>query len=280
MNHEIYLCYNKDYVNLNVISEYIDSFNDNYKIEVLEISNQSCYKFNGIYIFIQSIPEILVNSQMKNIILLNIEQLTIEKNIIMVNKLLNKNIKIIDYSIENIKLMENNNIGYLPYQYNDSEVYKLKIYNTIANKKYDVAFTGWISDRRRLIIDKLRAKGITVLLINNKWEDDRDMEIASARLLLNIHYNENYNIYESIRCDRWIFAGMMVVSEDSIYNESLDINNLVIFEKYDKLVDKVIEVINNYGKYNGEFIINHRDTINNIKTKREVTYDQFIGMIK
>jgi hypothetical protein len=91
--------------------------------------------------------------------------------------------------------------------------------------------------------------------------------LSSAKILLNVHSHESYNVYEDIRCDRWTFAGMMVVSEDSYKNESLDISELVTFVKYDKLVDTIKDILGNYDEYHEKFISNHKRIIEDIKKK-------------
>jgi hypothetical protein len=71
----------------------------------------------------------------------------------------------------------------------------------------------------------LENEGPNVQLVTNKWATSRDFILSFAKILLNVHYHESYNVYEEIRCDRWTFTGMMVVSEDSHDNESLDISD-------------------------------------------------------
>ena len=104
------------------------------------------------------------------------------------------------------------------------------------------------------------------------WGEARDKEIASCKLLLNIHHNNDYNIFDSIRCDRWIFAGMPVISETSEHCEYLDIykNNLVIFFPYNKLVDGVINFPKNIKTFDyTEYINKIHDKINIIKMNRK-----------
>ena len=57
-------------------------------------------------------------------------------------------------------------------------------------------------------------------------------------------------IFEHIRCDRLIFAGKLVISEKSDYQELLDISSHVIWEDYDKIIIKIKEVLDNFEKYN------------------------------
>ena len=71
------------------------------------------------------------------------------------------------------------------------------------------------SSRRRYdAIDAIVANGIKVHKVSG-WGEQRDREIGKARILLNIHYSDTYNIYEALRCERWRFAGMPIISEPS-----------------------------------------------------------------
>ena len=151
---------------------------------------------------------------------------------------------------------------------------------TATEKTYDVVFVGWISQRRKNIVTELTKRGFKVLIMERKWGTSRDIDISKAKLLLNIHYHESYNIYEAIRCDRWIFAGMMVVSEDSIDTNLLDTKDLVEFEKYDNLVNKVIDVLHNYDEYQKKFISKHTELIENLKSQRNIGEEEFLDIIR
>jgi hypothetical protein len=125
----------------------------------------------------------------------------------------------------------------------------------------------------------LKEKGVNVFYVNNAWRDERDILIGKCKILVNIHYGDDYNVYESIRCDRWIFSGKVVVSESSQDQENLDIYPLVEWAPYDKLVDKVIETLKNYDE-----IVKKRDEklidkiAENRKQFKENCFKQ-IGMI-
>ena len=54
---------------------------------------------------------------------------------------------------------------------------------------------------------------------------------------------------ESIRCNRCVYNKMIVISDIREDMDSYPLKNNVIFVEYDKLTDKVIEVLNNYENY-------------------------------
>ena len=266
------------------MKEYIASFIDalNWQLLLINIGYNE-YNNDDMYVFIQTIPNILLENPGKHMAIINTEQMTLEENdarhlpLANIKKILSDptaylNIKRFDYSIENIRLC-NDNMILLPYQYHINEITLLKKFIFETEKKYDVVFLGHLSPKRKKIYDDLVAKGINMLHVNGKWDNVRDQQISSAKILLNVHCFDSYSIYESIRCDRWTFAGMMVISEKSIYCDMLDINKLVIFQDYNKLVDIVVNVVNNYDQYYDKFMTEYQSCLNNIINKRKITCD-------
>lgn len=247
-------------------AEYIRSFQHLIDFELIH-DNSAKIRLDDIVI---SIYEKHPNIKCENNCFINTEQISrldVRANL----KNVVKDNLILDYSKEHLKLMDD--LLYLPYAYNKDEVDKLKEYLVSQPKLYDVSFVGAMSPKRQIILDKLREKGIKVIVANT-WGDERDKMIAQSKLLINIHYNDSYNIYESIRCDRWLFANHVVVSENSSLLDELDIKNTIIFEKYDSLVDRTMEVLSNYEKYNKGY--NLEEVIDKRKQSIEGTLNKII----
>ena len=57
--------------------------------------------------------------------------------------------------------------------------------------------------------------GIKVLICED-WGRERDINLAKCKYILNIHWNDEYKIFETIRCNRLLQAGIKIISEDSI----------------------------------------------------------------
>jgi len=160
-------------------------------------------------------------------------------------------LQLYDYIQGNIAVLKSLNISakLLEYQYRHDEVEKLKRFCTAGPKETDVVMVGCMSsDHRMNIFNALRAKGVNAKLINNLWEDDRDREIAKAKILLNIHYIPEYQFFESLRCARWIFANKLVITETSGHSENYYLNKYMMIEPYDKIVEKVVETLAFYNE--------------------------------
>jgi hypothetical protein len=256
--------------------EYVESllFENDKIILYTENENIEISDDNISNIFISYLPNLNyikfknLNNNIINLFYLNTEQLTrydvkcfIENNLrvlINMSKLINNlKINILDYSLQNIKIFNKlaflkefnlNEIYHIPYQYNEKEINKLKTFSNNIKKEYEFSFCGIKSNYRNKILDELTKNNISNNIITN-WYNERDLEICKSKVLLNIHYNKDYNIYESIRCDRWIFSGNLVLTENSFDDESNDLKDFMISTDYDNLVNKASKIMNNLNLY-------------------------------
>ena len=171
----------------------------------------------------------------------NTEQLT-RKNMLneVINISKNENVlEIWDYSLANIEILKSNNIKnvkYFPLESPDSYIEKLKSFQQ-SEFEYDIGFCGSLSSRRNKILSELKNVGKKVNIITT-WGDERDKELAKCKIILNIHYEDDYNIFESARCEPWLKLGIPVISETS-----LDDDPRCIVSDYDSLVQTTIEYL-------------------------------------
>lgn len=243
--------------------EYITSLLEvkNYHLILLHNLNNFDYKlpytyyvcWSSHYEFLMKIPE--------NVHIINLEQMTIPRLHSMIKDYLHhKNNLLIDYSLENIAILDNPKVKFIPYIISDIETSKLIRYGS-QTKIYDIGFCGGLSQRRLSIIKSLENKGYICKIIEG-WYDTRDFQLGCCKIILNIHYSDTHNVYESLRCDRWAMANTLVVSETSINNTILDINDLIIFADYNNLVDKICDILTHYHDYYQNYI-NKRNTLYN-----------------
>lgn len=198
---------------------------------------------NNKIIFVQGINyNMLEYNKDNNILLLNTEQLSKVEWVNTIHNYINKGIRIIDYSKANIDcLQQKKNVLYLPYIVNPNEIFNYE-------KIYDVAYIGEYGDiYRKNIIDKLTSNNITSNQIFG-FDRNRDDNLFKHKILLNIHFNERFKIFEEIRCNRCIFNKMIVITEKSL-NIEYELKQYIIECDYDNLVDTVAGVLNNYEFY-------------------------------
>jgi len=144
-----------------------------------------------------------------------------------------------DYSKINIELWAKHNITaiYVPPVSTELFLLKLRKYRE-QGQVYDIGFSGGHTPRRNHIIKCLRDRGYKINYIFDIFGDDRDKELAKCKFLLNIHADEDYNIFEIARCEPWLAIKVPIISENSLDNDPRCIN-----VKYDEMVNRVIEFI-------------------------------------
>lgn len=95
----------------------------------------------------------------------------------------------------------------------DADVTSLRELLASSPKDFDYAVLGSSSPHRSAVIHEMRVRGKRVVEINRSVGRARDEQIARARVLLNVHFNADYQVFESVRCGRWLAAGMRVETE-------------------------------------------------------------------
>lgn len=185
------------------MQEYIQSFAG--EDPIVLYNNETVFEV-GTYLCVRRIPNLPEGSQVS---FLNTEQLCVPEKLEEYKTFSSKVEEIYDFSEENIKVVGGT---YLPYKERLEETEKLRGYLDVP-KEYDAVVIGSHSERRRKIIEDLRSQYLRIQWITDLFGDERDKQIGKAHVLLNLHYSETYSEFESIRCNRWKWAGMPVLTE-------------------------------------------------------------------
>jgi len=149
-----------------------------------------------------------------------------------------------DYSISNYNILKDHklNLLYVPFKLSIDKIIEYR--NLIDDKKsYDIVFCGQMSQYRKKILDELRSRGKNVLVIEDNYTNSKDIIIGKCHLLINIHFNESYKIFEVIRCEPWLSSGLPVLTETSLDDDLRAVN-----VPYNQLVDKACEILDNIRK--------------------------------
>jgi predicted O-methyltransferase YrrM len=263
---------NKVYTN---VSKWMDSFV--FFLETIKLENPDIPIWVG-----------LESNILEKCIYYNTEQLTRKDSLNQVISISKNNnvLEIWDYSLINIKILKENNIEnvkHVPLESPEWYINKLKTFQQ-ENFEYEVGFCGCLTDRRAKILNELKSKGVKINTILS-WGVERDIELAKCKTILNIHVEDNTNIFESARCEPWLKLGIPVITE-----KSLDDDPRCIVSEYKNLVQTTIDYLekNNlkikmnqikmsnpyyeFAKYNEDF--NRNYTINNYFNN--TNYSEFI----
>ncbi len=100
----------------------------------------------------------------------------------------------------------------------------------------DVLFYGSLNDRRRAVLDALRAQGVKVETLYGVFGPARDAVIARAKLVLNVHFYEA-KVFEAVRVSYLLANRRAVVSETCAdREEEAPFANALAFAPYEQLV--------------------------------------------
>ena len=226
------------------MEDYINSINQNLQGIIIHIINKNINLNEDLIIFIQSISNISINNKNKNIYLLNTEQLSRKK---ILNKIIeySKIVTIIDYSKENVKILELNNVKntiYFPYIYNKKEIYNISKTKLICGICLDNTVT------RKQIINEKSFKQFNINNIKG-WNEIRDKELFQHKILINLSADIDYNMFETIRCYRCLFNKMIIISDNKYNNNLIDYKEHILFSKVEDMPQLISKIINNYNYY-------------------------------
>jgi len=251
---KVFLIYYEQMENL-IIEYCISLYNKFINVEIINYSKNKNieYNDNNIYIYFGLAYTNFHFINKNNVFIINLEQLSINglhsqynflQSLIDFSKKYS-NIKIFDYSLANIKILENYGIvsNYLPYQVNKNEIYNYK-------KIFDYVLCCSFNERKNYIYNSLTKYFNNHIFIGKpcKYGKDRDDILFSSKVLVNIHHRENdYTILEEIRIIRCILNKVIVISEKSDNHELFPLSKYIIFSKYEDIIETTINVLHNYN---------------------------------
>ena len=112
-----------------------------------------------------------------------------------------------------------------------------------SERPIEVLFYGSINLRRKILLDEIRSKNINLGTLFNSYGADRDEQIASSKLVIDIH-KEDVGSLEIVRMHHLLNNGVAVLSEvsatTSIEARYLD---LVLVADYPDLVETCVSII-------------------------------------
>lgn len=147
-----------------------------------------------------------------------------------------------DYSQRNIQVLKENGIDatHVPIGYHPCLTRLPKAFI----EDIDVLFYGGMSERRRVIIDQLRERGLKVQVLADIYGKERDEVISRSKVIINIHFYDS-NIFELVRVSYLLANKKAVVTECSEDTEICDdLKQAVAAVPYHELVDQCVALVN------------------------------------
>lgn len=225
-------------VNIHVIPD-----NDNYINEFNIIYDNK--NENNKYIFcgnIGSVNNIYDLYKNENFYYLNIEQMS-HSSYYRLFRDLNINIKVIDYSEENILFHKKiyNKTFLLPPYYNNFK-------NNNNDKDIDIiSFSN--NEYRTNILNSINSK-IKIKYLDNVFGEERDTIFKKSKIYINLHCSDQHNTLELIRIVNLLKKKVIIISQKSILKDALYIKDSIItFENIEQLNYLLNEIVNNYDLY-------------------------------
>ena len=191
---------------------------------------------------------LLYKKIINNIYYLNIEQLSHQSYYKIFIKI-NKNIKIIDYSEENIPYINFNKYkNFLLSPYFEKETI------VIDFKNIDLLSIGNNLFRKDIITqinNKLSLNNLPeITTIDNCYGSERDDIYRKTKIYINIHCSNDHNTMELIRVVNLLSKNVIVISYNTINTPLLYFKkNILIANTIEELKKIILEVYNNYNFY-------------------------------
>lgn len=205
--------YFEDYVQSLIGSLRVIGYHAEIKVYDQEIWDQHGVQssISGVHLFLQSIPKRRLPEGSISVIL-NTEQMTRAKfrKIIGDSIVSDPTLILADYSLENSALLgeytSSTRVVVLPYQVNTAEI------SNWPSPTRSVAFTGTNTPYRQKIHSTV---GVKVSMIRG-WGMQRDSALFDHKILLNVEADEDYQVFEELRCFRAIVNKQIVVTTSRI----------------------------------------------------------------
>jgi hypothetical protein len=177
---------------------------------------------------------------------------------------------VIDYSITNLEKINNKKKFYLPLLYCE----KLLCNFSRKEREY-ILFYGSMTPYRKALLENISKKNkITIITAESggDYSFHRDKLIMESLGVLNLHKNENCNVFESVRCFYPLINNIPVFSEETDEKKDLEYyKNSVLFFKRNSHED-FYNLLNKYRNNKNEYLdnINKFKNIDAFKIFREI----------
>jgi hypothetical protein len=153
---------------------------------------------------------------------------------------------VLDYSSANIEFLRQRHgarqLAFeLPFVPGPAAIFRPEL--AVEEKSVDVLFFGTLSDRRSLILEQLRAAGLTVEVVAGAYAWELTPAVLRARMVLHIHYYST-KLFPISRMLQPVANGVPVVCETSVHADLSDWSRSgMVFADYEQLVATCVALL-------------------------------------
>lgn len=149
--------------------------------------------------------------------------------------------------------------------------------------EYDVITSFYIINpdgrpRRKVIHDKLLSEIPKYYNLPKIFGDDLYKNYyKKSKILVNLHQTDYHHTFEELRVLPALLNGLIVIAEDSPLKETIPYHEYIIWCKYDDLISKTKEVLDNYDFYYSKIHGENsslRDVIKNMNEQLDIDLNQ------
>ena len=184
---------------------------------------------------------------------------------------------IIDYSIPNICNVGMSNLFEefsKKHIYIYSSIYESYFIKENRNITTLTTFINTNEPRRRALLENIKEKNIPHNNVNNCFvKNDLKNLYKNTKIIINIHQTNHHDTFEELRVLPALQCGVIVVCENSPLSELIAYNDYIIWSTYDKILDKVNEVIENYDYYHNLIFVNKKKISLDFESLNAINYD-------
>ena len=167
---------------------------------------------------------------------------------------LNNSDIIIDYSIPNIYHVSSSNL------FNDFSKKHIYIAPSLCDCLYFskearglsilTTFIDVNQERRLILLENIKNQQIKHTNVNTCFsKKDLTTLYKNTKVLINIHQTDHHHTFEELRILPALMCGVIVISENSPFNNLIPYNNYIIWSSYENILDKAKEVLENYDYF-------------------------------
>ncbi len=146
-----------------------------------------------------------------------------------------------DYSPANLSKIRHDRKSVIPFWYCGDLVRS----NPKRKEGSSLLFYGWITERRKIILDELQRNGISVDVVREQYEFHRDVKMFGSWAVLNLHKLDGVIAFEPIRCFYPLINGIPVISEEAVSDPTADaFRDSMFFFGKEAMIEGIINLYN------------------------------------